>query len=141
MDIELNISCPNTDKRMINKGLKSFINKKRKWCIIKLPPLYYPDDFDRYYKEGFRQFHVSNTLPTKYGGLSGPALKPYTNSNIQYIRKFYKDVIIIAGGGIRSIKDVEEYKKNGANHFSVSTLCFNPILFLKFYFEYTNQFD
>jgi len=82
MDIELNVSCPNTDKHMINKGLKVFLNKKRDWCIIKLPPINYQEDFDRYYNEGFRQFHLSNTLPTKYGGLSGPLLKPYTKKNI-----------------------------------------------------------
>lgn len=126
MNIELNVSCPNTDKHMINKGLKVFLNKKRDWCIIKLPPINYQEDFDRYYNEGFRQFHLSNTLPTKYGGLSGPLLKPYTKKNIQYIRKFYPDCIIIAGGGIRSIKDIYEYKNVGADHFSVSTLFFNP---------------
>ena len=140
MDIELNVSCPNTDKHMINTGLKVFLNKKRNWCIIKLPPIDFNDDFDRYYKEGFRQFHLSNTLPTKYGGLSGPMLKPYTTKNIQYIRKYYPGCIIIAGGGIRSMKDVEEYREVGADHFSVSSLCFNPIAFLKFYNEFSNPF-
>ena len=140
MDIELNVSCPNTDKHMINTGLKVFLNKKRNWCIIKLPPIDFNDDFDRYYKEGFRQFHLSNTLPTKYGGLSGPMLKPYTTKNIKYIREYYPDCIIIAGGGIRSMKDVEEYREVGADHFSVSSLCFNPIAFLKFYNEFSNPF-
>jgi len=133
MDIELNVSCPNTDKHMINKGLKVFLNKKRDWCIIKLPPINYQEDFDRYYNEGFRQFHLSNTLPTKYGGLSGPLLKPYTKKNIQYIRKFYTGCIIIAGGGIRSIKDIDEYKNSGANHFSVSTLFFHPFKTFSFF--------
>ena len=27
MDIELNVSCPNTDKHMISNGLKPFLNK------------------------------------------------------------------------------------------------------------------
>ena len=31
MDIELNVSCPNTDKHMVNDGLKSFLNPKRDW--------------------------------------------------------------------------------------------------------------
>jgi len=140
MDIELNVSCPNTDKHMINKGLKVFLNKKRKWCIIKLPPLFFKEDVDRFYNEGFRQFHVSNTLPTKYGGLSGRTLIPYTYSNIGYIKKYYKDVVVIAGGGIRNMNDVKIYKCNGADHFSVSSLCFNPILFLKFYWDFMNQF-
>ncbi len=140
MDIELNVSCPNTHKHMINNGLKVFLNKKRKWCIIKLPPINFKEDMDRYYEEGFRQFHLSNTLPTKYGGLSGEILKPYTNNNMKYIRKYYKDVVIIAGGGIRNMEDIKLYEDGGANHFSVSTLCFNPILFLKFYWDFTNQF-
>lgn len=140
MNIELNVSCPNTDKHMINKGLKVFLNKKRNWCIIKLPPINYREDLNRFYEEGFRQFHVSNTLPTKFGGLSGPELKPYTTKNIQYIKKYYPGCIIIAGGGIRSMKDVKEYREVGADHFSVSSLCFNPIAFLKFYKEFSNPF-
>ena len=64
MDIELNVSCPNTDKHMVNEGLKLFLNPKRNWCIIKLPPQPDPEIIDRYYEEGFRQFHASNTLPT-----------------------------------------------------------------------------
>ena len=31
MDIELNVSCPNTDKHMISDGLKPFLNSKRNW--------------------------------------------------------------------------------------------------------------
>jgi len=139
MDIELNVSCPNTHKQMINTGLNVFLNNKRTWCIIKLPPVDFKDNFNRYYNEGFRQFHMSNTLPTKYGGLSGQMLKPYASGNIEYIRK-YKDCIIIGGGGIRSIEDVKDYKFCGADHFSISSLCFNPISFLKFYWDFTNQF-
>ena len=140
MDIELNVSCPNTDKHMISNGLKPFLNKKRNWCIIKLSPLESSLSVDRYYKEGFRQFHASNTLPTENGGLSGKALKPYTKLTISYIKNTWKDTIVIAGGGIRTMKDVEEYKKVGADHFSVSSLCFNPIAFLKFYNEFSNPF-
>ena len=81
---------------------------------------------DRYYEEGFRQFHASNTLPTLYGGLSGPALIPYTKHTIRYLRKCYKDTVIIAGGGIYDIKTMEEYKNCGANHFSVSSIFFSP---------------
>jgi len=140
MDIELNVSCHKTDKHMINEGLKVFLNKKRNWCIIKLPPTNFHEELDRFYKEGFRQFHVSNTLPTKYGGLSGELLKPYTYKNIDYIKKNYKDTIVIAGGGIRNMKDIKDYEAFGADHFSISSLCFNPISFLKFYWDFTNQF-
>ena len=139
MDIELNISCPNTDKHMISSGLKPFLNDKRKWCIVKLSPLENCLTIDNLYRDGFRQFHASNTLPSEKGGISGKTLRPHTKGLIKYIRTMYNDkCIIIAGGGIRNMKNVQEYI--GADHFSVSTLCFNPILFIKFYFEFTNQF-
>ena len=140
MDIELNVSCPNTDKHMISSGLKPFLNKKRNWCIIKLSPIQSSLSIDRYYKEGFRQFHASNTLPTEKGGISGPVLKRYTIGTIKYIKSQWDDTIVIAGGGIRTLKDIKEYQDAGADHFSISTLCFDPISFLNFYFEYTNQF-
>lgn len=140
MDIELNVSCPNTDKHMISDGLKPFLNKKRNWCIIKLSPLETNSSINRYYNEGFRQFHASNTLPTEKGGLSGKLLKPYTKMTISYIKSNWNDTVVIAGGGIRTMKDVEEYQKAGADHFSVSSLCFNPIAFLNFYKEYSNPF-
>ena len=31
VNLELNVSCPNTDKKMINKGLSQFINNDRRW--------------------------------------------------------------------------------------------------------------
>jgi dihydroorotate dehydrogenase len=141
MDIELNVSCPNTEKHMINKGLKLFLNPKREWCIIKLPPNPKYNDIDRYYKEGFRQFHASNTLSTLHGGLSGTKLIPYTKNIILYIKKKYPlDTTIIAGGGIRSIKNIEYYKELGAHHFSVSSLLFNPFLSINLYFKYINKY-
>ena len=140
MDIELNVSCPNTDKHMISDGLKPFLNEKRNWCIVKLSPLEKCITIQKLYNEGFRQFHASNTLPTERGGLSGKMIKPYTISIIKYIKNNWNDTVVIAGGGIRTMKDVEEYREVGADHFSVSSLCFNPIAFLKFYNEFSNPF-
>ena len=75
MDIELNISCPNTDKHMISNGLKPFLNNKRNWCIVKLSPLERCLTIQNLYDDGFRQFHASNTLPTENGGISGKNFK------------------------------------------------------------------
>ena len=86
MDIELNVSCPNTDKKLISHGLSVFLNPNRKWCILKLSPIVQNDEIDYYYKQGFRQFHCSNTLPIKEGGLSGPLLKVFNKDIIKYIR-------------------------------------------------------
>ena len=120
--------CIMSEKSIFSPVLNCLSDKE--WLqIIKV----FKYDFNRYYNEGFRQFHLSNTLPTKYGGLSGPSLKPYTQRNIQYIKKFYPNCIIIAGGGIQSMKDIEEYKKAGANYFSISSIFFHPFKTLSFF--------
>jgi dihydroorotate dehydrogenase len=136
MDIELNISCPNTEHRLISNGLSSFINNQREWCIVKLSPVCDTQLIDTYYKEGFRQFHCSNTLPVQYGGLSGPSLIPYTSKLVKYIKKNYKDTIVIAGGGVRDVDQAESYKRLGADHISISSLFFNPILSCIFLHKY-----
>lgn len=132
-NLEINISCPNTDKNMVNKGIHVFLNPKRKWCIIKLSPTIDTSLIDSYYRQGFRQFHCSNTLPSKYGGISGTILIPYTKNLIKYISKNYNDTTIIAGGGIYDLKILNEYKMCGANHFSLSTIFFNPLKTFSFF--------
>ena len=139
MNIEINISCPNTDKKMINDNIECFINSKRKWCILKLSPYCDLNLIDTYYNQGFRQFHCCNTLPVKEGGLSGKSLIPYSVNLIQNIKNKYSDTIIIGGGGIRDINDITTYNKAGAIHYSISTLFFNPFLSYSFYKNYINQ--
>jgi len=129
MDLEINISCPNTDKKLISNGVSKFLNTKREWCILKLSPLTNSEEINSYYNSGFRQFHCSNTLPIDRGGLSGSSLIPYTTNLIKNIRENYNDAEIIAGGGVRNIDIYNMYKLNGANYVSVSTLCLNPLLF------------
>ena len=136
MNIELNISCPNLEKKMIDNGLQCFLNNKRKWCIIKLSPTTDINLVDSYYKQGFRQFHCSNTIPIKEGGLSGKSLIPYNNKLISNIKSKYNDVEIISGGGITEWQDVINYRNKGADHFSVSTLCFNPLKLSILYLNY-----
>ena len=124
--IELNVSCPNTEESMVKEGLKPFLNNKRNWCIIKLSPTETCYNINRFYEMGFRQFHASNTLPSKRGGISGEILKPYTISTIKYLKNNFPDAVIIAGGGIYDFKTLKEYERKGADHFSVSTIFFNP---------------
>ena len=136
MDLEINISCPNTEHALINKNIYKFLNPRRKWCCIKLSPNTSIEEIDTYYSQGFRQFHCSNTLPVKSGGLSGQALIPYTSKLTKLITDKYDDIEIVAGGGIRDIMDIVNYRKNGADHFSISTVCFNPFRFILLYLEY-----
>jgi len=132
MNLEINLSCPNTDKEMIREDIHLFLNNKRKYCIVKLSPLESKGNIDKLYRMGFRQFHCSNTLPTHNGGLSGRKLIPYTYRLINIIKK-YPDCKIIAGGGIDSHEILHKYKQFGAHHFSISTIFFNPYKTFKFF--------
>jgi len=133
MNLEINLSCPNIHgldaEELEWDSAGTFINDVREWCIAKVSPLttlkeliYLIDMI------GFRQIHVSNTLPVRsVGGLSGKSLIPHTKGLIKTIRGVWKDDIeIIAGGGIDSIGTVTEYMNEGANHVSIGSLCFNP---------------
>jgi len=120
MNLELNISCPNVEKSLVNQQLKTFLNPERQWCIIKVSPLTDMNLIDKYYQEGFRQFHCSNTLPCKEGGLSGKTLMKYNKILIPQIKNKYKDIIIIGGRGIQTYQDIFFYRNLGADHFSFS---------------------
>lgn len=127
MNLELNISCPNTDKDLINNNLHHFLNDERKWCIIKVSPLTDIELIDKYYQQGFKQFHCSNTIPCQKGGLSGKKIIKYNKTLISNIKNKYKDTIIIAGGGIQTVEDIYFYQNLKANHYSFSSVFFNPI--------------
>jgi len=133
MDIELNISCPNLDKHLVSNNLDKFLNDKRDWCIVKLS---INDEVDDLYDAGFRQFHCCNTIPVKNGGLSGISLIPYVSEKIKNIKEKYPDTTVIAGGGIRDMDTMKMYKKCGADHYSVSSVMFNPFKFTKLYLDY-----
>lgn len=134
-NIELNVSCPNIEKGVFTENLSKFINKDRKWCIIKLSPTIDSKLIDDYYKQGFRQFHCSNTLPVEEGGLSGSVLIPYTMKHITHLKK-YNDVTIIAGGGVYNYDVFKSYLSLGAHHVSISTILFNPFKLALFYYDF-----
>lgn len=136
MNLELNISCPNTDEKLIQNNLHKFLNKNRKWCSIKLSPNTNIELIDEFYKQGFRKFHCCNTIPISRGGLSGISLIPYVNKLTKQIKTKYPDCEVISGGGIRNFETLQNYLDSGADHFSLSTLLFNPFLFGIFYFKW-----
>ena len=142
-NLEINVSCPNTDHDMVKKDIQKFIHPERKHLSLKCSPLTQEEEIDKYYILGFRTFHFSNTIPHPLGGLSGPSIVPYTTKLTKYTRdKYGNSVTIIAGGGIRSMDDVFKYKEAGCDHVSISTLCFNPLMMLIFYgkFMYYRHF-
>ncbi len=129
MNVELNLSCPNI-RSLPWESTEIFARntEKRKWCICKVSPTVTPEDLEFLItKLGFTQIHASNTLPIQGGsGLSGRTLIPYTLDIIRLIREEWPEVTIIAGGGVDSFGAVYEYLKEGADHVSLGSVCFNP---------------
>ena len=139
-NIELNISCPNVNKpdnykTSVYKKLHVFVDKRRKWCIVKVSLKDDMEKIDTIVKAGITQIHTTNTWPLEdgSGGLSGPYLRERNLPFIRQIRAKYPNLTIIGGGGIRNIKDVDYYDEAGANHFAISTVIFNPLLFYSLY--------
>ena len=132
--VELNLSCPNLGKSLPWDSAEVFTKYKgtsweREWCIAKLSPLTTPEQLEFLIDDlGFTQLHFSNTLPWgRVGGLSGRVLRPYTLELIRLVRENWGDAVtIIAGGGVSDFGAVYEYLKEGANHVSLGSVCFNP---------------
>ena len=126
--IELNLSCPNLEKKLTWESARVLLNDTRKWCIAKLSPLTTPEQLEFLIDDlGFTQLHFSNTLPVAKGGLSGVTLRPYTLELIRLVRENWGDTVeIIAGGGVNDFGAVYEYLNEGANHVSLGSVCFNP---------------
>ena len=123
-NIELNISCPNVDDHPdLNK---EWLNNNREWCIVKVPPTISRKQIDDLVDLGYEQIHASNTLQTPKGGLSGKILQTYTRNIILYLSRIHPHVQIIAGGGVTSSKDVQNYIEAGADHISLGSVCFTP---------------
>ena len=138
--IEINVSCPNVKHKLMHENIKLLNSGKRKWCIVKISPNTSFKEIDSLYQSGFRQFHCCNTLPCDKGGISGTILIPHTKKFISYIKNKYSDVEVIAGGGISDIHILKEYQDIGADHFSISTVCFNPFLFTKLYYNWSTTY-
>jgi len=131
--VELNLSCPNLGTTLPWDSAGVFAKYRgtdREWCIAKLSPLTTPEQLEFLIDDlGFTQLHFSNTLPwgKGAGGLSGRVLRPYTLELIRLVRENWGDsVTIIAGGGVDNFSAVYEYLKEGANHVSLGSVCFNP---------------
>ena len=60
-NLELNISCPNTEEALVSKQLSQFLHPERTWCILKVSPTESMTTIDSFYQQGFRQFHCCNT--------------------------------------------------------------------------------
>ena len=74
--------------------------------------------------------HRQPVLANKFGGLSGPAIKPVALRMIWQVRQAF-DIPILGGGGIMNGHDALEFIMAGANAVSVGTANFiNPLVAL-----------
>jgi len=125
--IELNIGCPNV-------GNYSITDEEIKRCVdrfiylqVKLSPTVELDYISKLYDLGVKIFHLSNTVPTENGGISGKQLKEV---NLPLVEKVVnmnlQGSAIIAGGGIYTPQDVRDYRNAGVTSYSLSTIWFTP---------------
>ena len=121
VSLELNLSCPNVSLSLIPPNILSQFVSKYPSLQVKVKPLYNEYLLDRLIGEGVECIHMSNTISTPKGGISGRQLK---DINLYNIEKFAKTFTgrIIAGGGIYDRQDVIDYRNAGASDFSISTV-------------------
>jgi len=143
---ELNISCPNTKKGGIEFGVSSsvveeLIGKIRpqteKLIIVKLTPNVTSIENIALAAEsaGADAISAVNTfvglgvdyktgkmiLSTKFGGISGPAIKPMALAKVHKIYQNIK-IPIIGMGGIMNYKDIIEFMRVGSQMIQIGTL-------------------
>lgn len=127
--IELNLSCPNLDHQttITDTEVTTFV-KKFKTIVAKLSPTtQYLSDIKRLRQLGITRFHVFNTIPTEKGGVSGKQLKQHSLSAVKTIKETFPELNVIAGGGVYSKTDVDEYLEVGADHVSLSSVFLSPL--------------
>lgn len=125
--IELNVSCPNVGETNINYEIFKKFAAKYKWISVKVPPTDKVGELiSTAYWAGIRIFHLCNTIPVEQGGESGERLKEKVIPIITEMKMLFPNMIIIAGGGIYGPTDIEDYKKAGADYFSLATIWFTP---------------
>lgn len=124
--IELNFSCPNVDHYTIPADIVEFA-VKHFIVIAKVAPVKdAATAIEMCVNAGAHHVHLTNALPVEQGGESGGRLKPVSLGLVKEAREQYPDLSIIGGGGIYSVNDVYEYRKAGANKFSLSTAFMVP---------------
>ncbi len=157
---EINISCPNVKKGGIEFGLDKDIVFKLtsrirkctdKLLFIKLSPNVsnIEEIAVKAEEAGADGISAVNTfiglaidyktgkflLSTKYGGISGPPIKPLALAKIHKIYENIK-IPILGMGGISNYKDILEFIRVGSHMVQVGTINYlNPTLLTKYYDE------
>ena len=145
--MELNISCPNIDDKILGyhlKFVKNLLNKignlKNIYVGLKLPPyleLYQIKKFSKSfnkYKNILKFITCCNSVPNglllntefnKRGAMSGGFNKYISLSNVLEFKKYLdKEIVIIGCGGIKDINDINEYLSVGASFIQLGSIKF-----------------
>ncbi len=136
LGVEINVSCPNAEVKGVSKEIVDQLKTHFSFLIVKTP---HAPPFDLYLRLidiGVDYLHISNTMPTDKGALSG---RPLIERNLEDIRKIKsecQEVKVIGGGGIYDLETVDKYQNAGADHFSLSTILLNPLKARKLVKEY-----
>lgn len=152
--MEINLSCPNVNNTIGSDMLESYFEIIKKYNTlnipvgIKLPPYYYPHEFDHVSKVVTKYSNVikyivcinsivnglyvdifNETTRIKpndgFGGIGGKACYSVGLANVhQFYKRLYGVVDIVGCGGITSGADVFSYILAGANAVQIGTcLC------------------
>jgi dihydroorotate dehydrogenase len=125
LTIEVNLGCPNVHVYGIPPAIlrcyaESFT------VIAKLPPTNSVDEIAAMCVEaGVHHLHLSNTIPTEHGGISGRPLFEVNLPIVERLADRYPGMII-AGGGIYNAENLNRYRMAGATHFSLGTVWMTP---------------
>jgi dihydroorotate dehydrogenase len=143
ISLEVNIGCPNAITVWPSEIVIKKLIQKSSFLSVKLPP----DTIEKtighvemFYNLGVTVFHCFNSIPTSKGGQSGARIKAFSLPAIKALKEIYTDIHIIGGGGIYNLQDLEDYKKAGADFFSLSTIWFSPIKAFKLLREYRREY-
>jgi len=128
--LEINISCPNSNKEIVSVGDLCFLPFKTPFGI-KLPPLFSESSLSdmagdlnilRGFQKNLKYVVCCNTLPMEGGGVGGKILKPVSLYNIQHLSKHLrKDIQIWGCGGVSSVQDLLEYERSGCYGVQIDT--------------------
>lgn len=124
--VEVNLGCPNEDFCPIVPRVLARICQRHR-VIVKLPstgPWLHLLAMAE--QAGAGALHLSNTLPSPRGGVSGAQLREINLPRVQTAAERSR-LPVIAGGGIYSIEDAVSYWTAGAASFSLGTVWFNPV--------------
>lgn len=125
--VELNWGCPNVGSYCLSQNVISSFVAHCGHVQVKLSPG--PDlmsQVERAAQAGVTWVHLSNTLPSARGGISGDQLRAVNLPLVKNVAKAFPSLTIIGGGGIKRSTHVRQYADAGARHFSIATAFFQP---------------